>query len=121
MRRHVEGTLWLTAVVSFMLAGMTSTETSLILLGVLGLGATVAVVPLHFFRAWSRLGSAPNQREYCLWVSFETLCALGLVLALCSALLQHDGSKTRRPQRLKPPAQEDRSGTAEAVPFPSGN
>jgi len=122
MRRHVEGILWLAALLSFMLAGITSTKTSVILLGVLGLGATVVVVPLHFFRAWSGLGSAPNKREYCLCVSFETLCVLGLALALGWALLQNDGSRTRRPQRLKPcpcPTETNQPAARRRVPSPA--
>ena len=68
------------ALTSFMLAGMTSSKAVLILLGTLGVGSTIWVVPLHFFRAWRRFRSVPNRHEYALWVGFETVLAFGFFL-----------------------------------------
>jgi hypothetical protein len=79
MRQHWEGLLWLTALVSFLLAGMISARGPLILLGILSMGSMAVVIPLHFFRAWRRVGSVPNRREYVVWIGFETLFAVALV------------------------------------------
>lgn len=89
MRRHVEGMLWITVPVSLILAAGTSAKILLIVLGIVALGATAVVIPLHFFRAWRRLGSVPNRREYAVWVGLETLFAVSLVAGLVFTLSSH--------------------------------
>jgi hypothetical protein len=80
--------LWLAAPVSLILAAMTSARIPLILLSAIGVGAPAAAVPLYFFRAWRRVGSVPNRREYIVWVGIETLIALGLIAGFVSMFLQ---------------------------------
>ena len=86
IRPHLEGMLWLTAFASFLLASMTSSKLTLILLGVAGVSSTLVVFPLHFFKAWRRLRYAPNRREYALWVGFETVCACAFFLSIIWAM-----------------------------------
>jgi hypothetical protein len=87
MRRHMEGILWLTMLVSLYFAALTPAKSHLlVLIAIVWVGATVVVVPLHFFRAWRRLGSVPNRREYALWVGLETLFAVGLAAGFVSCV-----------------------------------
>ena len=82
MRRHIEGVLWLVCLTSFLLAAVAPPHSSLLV--VLGLASGVAIVvvgPLHFFRAWKKLKTVPNKREYACWVGFETLCAAAFGVA----------------------------------------
>jgi hypothetical protein len=44
-----------------------------------GAATTVTVVPLHFIRAWRKLGAVPNKGQYAAWVGFETVCTAALV------------------------------------------
>jgi apolipoprotein N-acyltransferase len=87
MRRRVESVLWLTTPISIMLAAVTSAKIPLMVLGALCVGATLVVVPLHFFRAWRRLGSVPNRREYAVWVGLETLFVAGLAAGFVSCVV----------------------------------
>lgn len=86
LRRHVEGVLWLTVLTSFVLSAMTSAKVPLIVLGILGIGAAMVVVPLYFWRAWRRSAAVANRGEYVAWVSFETLFACSFVLAVIYAI-----------------------------------
>jgi hypothetical protein len=52
MWRHIEGGLWFLALVSLLLAAITSGKVLLTLLAILAVGATLVVVPLHFLKAW---------------------------------------------------------------------
>jgi len=80
MPRQIEGILWLTSVISLLVAALAPARSYLlVLVAVVWVGATAVVIPLHFFRAWRRLGSVSNRGEYALWVGFETLFAAGLV------------------------------------------
>ena len=86
MWRHTEGTLWLIALASFVLAGVVSSRAFLIALGIAGVGAALASVPLHFFKAWRKVSAVPNKREYGLWLGFETICACGFFLCVVWAI-----------------------------------
>jgi hypothetical protein len=78
--------LWIVSFGSLLLAAYVPGRSSLLLIAVVWLGTTVAVIPLHFFRAWRKFRSVPNKGEYACWVGIETLgtcafvvCALGTV------------------------------------------
>lgn len=79
MRQHLEGILWTIAFGGLLWASVTSLKVLLLGLGVVSGSSLMVVVPLHFYRAWRRASSVPNQCEYAVWVGLETLFALGLV------------------------------------------
>ncbi|HKI26742.1 MAG TPA: hypothetical protein VKA07_10475 [Candidatus Sulfotelmatobacter sp.] len=85
-KKHVEGMLWLTAFLCPLLATQTSVRACLMMIAVIWAGSIVTVVPLHFWRAWRRLGSVLNKREYAVWVGFETLGACGIAGFVFSAV-----------------------------------
>jgi hypothetical protein len=77
VKRHAEGLLW---VVSFgCLWAAASSKHYLPVIALVWLVSTATVIPLHFFRAWRRLGTVPNKGQYAAWVGFETACALALI------------------------------------------
>ena len=80
VKNHLEGILWVTTFSSLLLAAQTSTKTYLMVIAGVFMISTV-VVPLHFYRAWRRLRTVPNQRAYAFWVGLETLFAGGLLVA----------------------------------------
>lgn len=80
MWRNVEGSLWFIVLASFVLAGSASSTALLTAFGIAAAGATLIVVPLHFFEAWRKVRVVPNKREYVLWVGFETVCACAFLL-----------------------------------------
>jgi len=50
---------------------------------------TVTVVPLHFIRAWRKLGAVPNKGQYAAWVGFETVCTAALVGGFVYLMISH--------------------------------
>jgi hypothetical protein len=79
MFRHVESGLWAIALGGPLLATQVSSRALILLIAVIWIGVTVTVIPLHFYKAWRKLTSVPNRREYALWVGLETFFAVGVV------------------------------------------
>lgn len=68
----------MTSLLSLALAALRFAQPYLKVIAVVWAGASVTVVPLHFWRAWRRLSTVPNKYEYALWTGLETLFAGGL-------------------------------------------
>jgi hypothetical protein len=79
MKRHAEGLLWLASFSCLVAAALTSLKAYLPFIAVVWALTTVAVVPLHFIRAWRKLGAVPNKGQYAAWVGFEAVCAIALI------------------------------------------
>jgi hypothetical protein len=77
--RRIEAVLWLLAPFSLIVAAVTSSKLVLPICGVVFLLSIVIVVPLHFYRAWRRLNTVPNRRQYAAWVGFESLATIALI------------------------------------------
>ena len=87
MWERVEGMLWALAFGCPLLAAQLSARALLMVVAVVWFAAIALVIPLHFYTAWRRLISVPNQREYAFWVGLETLFAAGLVGSIGYAVL----------------------------------
>jgi general secretion pathway protein G len=79
MKKHAEGLLWFASLGCLYAAALTSSKVYLPFIAVVWAVTMVAVVPLHFIRAWRKLGAVPNKTQYAAWVGFETICAVALV------------------------------------------
>ncbi len=79
VKRHIEGTLWVVSFGCLWAAALTSSRQYLPIIAVVWLVTTATVIPLHFSKAWKRLGTVPNKGQYAAWVGFETACALAFV------------------------------------------
>ena len=79
MKSHAEGLLWFASFGCLYAAALTSSKVYLQLIAVVWAVTGATVVPLHFIRAWRKLGAVPNKTQYAAWVRFETLCIVALV------------------------------------------
>ena len=79
IRRHIEGFLCFLAPLSLIVAAVTSSKVVLLGCGFVSLVSIAIVVPLHFYRAWGRLGAVPNRRQYAAWVGFESVATVVLI------------------------------------------
>jgi hypothetical protein len=79
LKRHIEGVLWAALFGSLMTAAFVSGRTALVVLGFICVASIAIVLPLHFYRAWKKLGQIKNQGQYAVWVGFETVAAIGLL------------------------------------------
>jgi hypothetical protein len=79
MKRHIEGVLWVAAVGLLYLAALDYFRPYLLPIAILWIGATVTVIPLHFYRAWKKFSAVPNRGAYAAWVGFETLATAALI------------------------------------------
>lgn len=89
MKRHVEGLLWLASFGCLVAAASTSLKAYLPFIAVVWAVTTVTVVPLHFIRAWRKLGAVPNKGQYAAWVGFETVCTAALVGGFVYLMISH--------------------------------
>jgi hypothetical protein len=89
MKRHAEGLLWFAWFGCLYAAASTSSTVYLPFIAVVRAVTTVAVVPLHFIRAWRKLGAAPSKTQYAAWVGFETICAVALVGGFVYMVVSH--------------------------------
>jgi hypothetical protein len=78
MKRHAEGLLWFASFGCLYAAALTSSKVYLPLIAVVW-ATTMTVVPLHFIRAWRKLGAVPNKTQYAAWVGLQTACTAALV------------------------------------------
>jgi len=86
MRGHIEGVLWVVSFGCLWAAALTSPKVYLPVIAAVWLLSTVTVIPLHFVKAWRKLGTVPNKRQYAAWVGFESACTLALVGGFVYAL-----------------------------------
>jgi hypothetical protein len=89
MKQHAEGLLWFTSFGCLVAAALTSLQPYLPLIAVVWALTTVTVVPLHFFRAWRKLGAVPNKGQYAAWVGFETVCTIVLIGGFVYLMVSH--------------------------------
>jgi len=89
MKRHVEGLLWLASFGCLVAAALTSLKAYLPFIAVVWAVTMVIVIPLHFIRAWRKLGAVPNKGQYAAWVGFETACTAALVGGFLYLLISH--------------------------------
>lgn len=79
MKRQVEGILWVVSFLSLIFAAMTTGKSYLVALAVIWIISSIIVIPLHFYKAWRRLGQVTNKRPYVAWVGFETMATAVLI------------------------------------------
>jgi hypothetical protein len=85
MKTHFEGFLWTVLFLSLIVAGMTTSKFCLMVLAVIWILSSTIAIPLHFYKAWRRLRQVPNQRQYGVWVGFESIATVAFIgLLLCS-------------------------------------
>ena len=112
MKQHAEGLLWLASFSCMFAAALTPPGPYVLFLAILWAITTTTVVPLHFLKAWRKLGAAPNKRGYALWVAFEILCTVGLASGmawLCVSDQQAHGVAKSRERTLRSNLQVIRS------------
>lgn len=71
MKRHAEGLLWFASFGCLFAAALTSSKVYLLFIAVVWAVTTVALVPLHFIRAWRKHGAVPSKTHYAAWVGFR--------------------------------------------------
>jgi len=71
-RLSIEGFLWLGSVASLFLAAILLRPFALVF-ALIWTVVTAVAVPLHFYKAWRKLASVPNRRQYAVWVFLETI------------------------------------------------
>lgn len=77
------------SLLSLVVAGMMTSKTSVTIVACVWLVSSVIVVPLHFYRAWRRWRDVPNRRQYAVWVGFETLATVLLIVLFLYTLVLH--------------------------------
>jgi hypothetical protein len=77
-RLSIESLLWLACILSFFFAAILLRPIALAF-ALIWLAVTGTVIPLHFYKAWRKLATVPNRREYAVWVLVETVFAAAAV------------------------------------------
>lgn len=89
MKRHIEGILWAVSFLSLIVASTTTQRVFLFIVAIVWVLSTVIVIPLHFVRAWRRWPEAANQRQYAVWVGFETAATIMLIALFVYSVSSH--------------------------------
>ena len=77
-RLSIESLLWLGCILSFFFAAILLRPIALTF-ALIWLVVAATVIPLHFYKAWRKLATVPNRREYAVWVLVETFFAAAAV------------------------------------------